>query len=125
LSKILIVDDEREITNILGEFFAKKGFQVIECNGGKDALCVLMNEKEIDALVLDNKMPEVDGFAVLRKMEELRIEIPTVLLSGTLELERKNIESKNVKAVLIKPVDLTELLDRVNVILKHKGGSDV
>ena len=56
MSKILVVDDEIEITNILGEFLTKKGFRVTQCNNGKEAISALMDDKTIEILVLDNKM---------------------------------------------------------------------
>jgi DNA-binding NtrC family response regulator len=63
-------------------------------------------------------MPDVDGPAVLEEMDRIKSEIPTIMLTGSIDWKTRHKQSRNVKVVLIKPVNLDELLDKINEILK-------
>lgn len=115
---ILVVDDELHIIQLLDEFLTKKGFQAIKCNGGREALNVIKSDKPIDIMVLDSKMPDVNGLAVLEEMDRIKSEIPTIILTGSIDWRTKHKQSKNVRELLIKPIDLDELLNKINEILK-------
>ncbi len=115
---ILVVDDELHIVDLLDEFLTKKGFQVIKCNGGRKAIKIIKSDKPIDLTVLDSKMPEVDGFAILKEMDKIRKQTPVIILTGSIDWESRHGRTRNVKAVLTKPIDLDELLNKINEILK-------
>ena len=114
---ILVVDDELHIVDLLDEFLTKKGFQVIKCSGGKEALNVIKSDKPIDLMVLDSKMPDVDGLTVLEELDRIRSKIPTIILTGSIDWRIKHEQSRNARAVLIKPIILDKLLDKINEIL--------
>ncbi len=116
---ILVVDDELHIVDLLDEFLTKEGFRVIKCNGGREALNVIKSDKPIDLTVLDSKMPEVDGFAILKEMDKTRSQTPVIILTGSIDWESRHGRTGNIKAVLTKPIDLDELLNKINEMLKE------
>ena len=116
---ILVVDDESHIVDLLDVFLTKKGFQVIKCIGGREALNVIKSDKPIDLMVLDSKMPDVDGLTILEEMDRIRSKIPTIVLTGTMDWKTKLKQSRNVRGVLVKPIKLDKLLNKINEISKN------
>ncbi len=115
--KILIVDDEPEIANILELFLTKEGFRTVKCGGGREALNIIKDDISIDLIILDGKMPGIDGPVVLREMERMEYKKPVVFLTGDIDWWAKHKKLK-VSSFLSKPVDLEVLLGRINDILK-------
>jgi DNA-binding response OmpR family regulator len=113
-NRILVVDDEEEIAKLLEEFLNKKGFEVIIALDGQKAIETIKTEKNIDLLILDLKMPAVNGVDVLQELRRLNKEIPVIILSGSLDLRNfiDNLKKLNYneKNILYKPIDLFELL---------------
>ena len=75
LAKVLLVDDEREFVVILARRLAKRNFSVILAHSGKDALAQLEADQDIEVVLLDAKMPGIDGIETLNKfIGEVKIE---------------------------------------------------
>jgi two-component system response regulator AtoC len=121
--RILIVDDEPEILKVLETFLIKAGFEVTKALGGEEAINILSSDIKIDLMVLDIKMHGVSGVDVLLKMQKINKKIPTIILSGTLQVEKYLSSIADLgftrEDILYKPVDLFYLLD----IVKKKLGS--
>ncbi len=84
MKKILIVDDEKPIREMLKKFLAKKGYQVYETDNGEDALKIV--EQELPAVVLlDIRMPKMDGVEVLKKILALDKNIGVVMVTAVSE----------------------------------------
>ena len=118
---ILLIDDEVQIVELLDEFLTSKGFGVRKATSGEEGLCALISGKAIDLIVLDAKMPGMDGIQVKKEMKRLGLKIPIIVLSGSLGLS--HLEAfKEIKGdrILVKPIRLSELLDVVNDILAPK-----
>ena len=117
MHRILVVDDEREIVDILAKFLEKSGFDVVTAYGGKDGIDIILSDERIDLAVLDMKMPRVSGADVLEAMYNAGKVIPVVILSGSLGVQ-KNIEvvrklGYNENDILVKPINLGDLLEAV------------
>ncbi|OPX28391.1 MAG: hypothetical protein B1H08_05990 [Candidatus Omnitrophica bacterium 4484_171] len=117
MHRILVVDDEREIVDILAKFLEKSGFDVVTAYGGKDGIDIILSDERIDLAVLDMKMPQVSGADVLEAMYNAGKVIPVVILSGSLGVQ-KNIEvvrklGYNENDILVKPINLGDLLEAV------------
>jgi len=117
MHRILVVDDEREIVDILAKFLEKSGFDVVTAYGGKDGIDIILSDERIDLAVLDMKMPRVSGADVLEAMYNAGKVIPVVILSGSLGVQ-KNIEvvrklGYNENDILIKPINFGDLLEAV------------
>jgi two-component system response regulator (stage 0 sporulation protein F) len=116
-NRILVVDDEEEIAKLLEEFLNKKGYQVITALGGQKAIEAIKRQECIDLMILDLKMPAVNGVDVLQELRRLNKQIPVIILSGSLDLRNFIDDLKklnyNEKNILYKPVDLFELLKTI------------
>lgn len=117
MQKIVVVDDEREIVNLLERFLIKEGFEVVKCYGGKEALDFINSEGTANLILLDRRMPEIDGIAVLKELERLNKGIPVIVLSGSGGGSAKNMK---IDAFLEKPLNLDILLDKIKEVLKAR-----
>ena len=111
-TKILIVDDESEVLDILTKRLESEGFLTVRAADGNEGLKKTLEEKP-DLVLLDIIMPNKDGFTMLRELqaqEELR-KIPVIMVSARSETDSL-FEGRRLGATdyLIKPIDFTELL---------------
>ena len=122
--KILVVDDEQKIAQILKEFLNKMGFDVITAPGGAAAIDIVHSDTKIDLMLLDMKMPDVAGFDVLNAMKDMNKKIKTVILTGSVDADLYQNELAKLDYhpddIVYKPVDLFILLEAV----KNKLGID-
>jgi CheY-like chemotaxis protein len=117
MPKILVVDDEQRIADILEKYLSLNGFEIIKAIGGEAAVKILNSDAKPDMMVVDMKMPKVNGMAVIRMVKELGKEFPIVLLTGSIDAQIYLDELKksgfSEEDVLYKPVDLPVLLEKV------------
>jgi len=118
--RILLVDDEVAFTNSLSRLLLIRGYEVKAVNDGKEALRVL-GEAPFDAVVLDLKMPGMDGITTLEEIQQLGLFTRTIILTGhgTEETAEKAREM-GAHDFLHKPFDLKELLASIEGALKKK-----
>ncbi len=138
--KVLLVDDEEEFIETLAERMRARGMEVSTTNSGKNAL-QLVEDESYDVVVLDLKMPGIDGLEALKRIKHRSPDIQVVLLTGYATVE-KGVEAMKQGAFefLEKPVDIGSLTDaihkakatkmvlveketeeRIREILHHKG----
>jgi len=111
---ILIVDDEHEILYILERFLKKSGFNVITADSGEKAVKIMSRGKNVDLIILDHRMPKLDGAGVLDALKTLKVKTPVVLLTGSISKDTKKLD---VDAFFMKPVDLHVMLDKIRELL--------
>lgn len=113
---ILIVDDEHEFLELMSNRLQKRGFTVSTAANGEAAL-ELIGQRSFDAMVLDVKMPGIDGIEVLRRVKEMRPGMPVLLLTGhaSIEAAMTGVESGAVD-YLLKPVPINDLIMRLRDI---------
>lgn len=118
--RILIVDDEQEFLELMENRLHKRGFEVTTSPSGESALALLERES-FDAMVLDVKMPGIDGIEVLRRVKSMRPELPVILLTGhaSIEAAMTGVESGAVD-YLLKPVPINDLIMRLRDIAARK-----
>ena len=118
--RILVVDDDENILNLEKTILEQKGFDVTGAAGGVEALKVL-EDKVFDLVLLDVMMPEVDGFAVCRRIkEDPRLkDIPVIFLTakGGGDALAEGFESGAVMYIN-KPFTANKLLTIVNTMLE-------
>jgi len=108
-SKVLLVDDEREFVQTLSERLLIRNIGSAVAYDGESALN-MMEEDEPDVMILDLKMPGIDGIEVLRKVKESRPNIEVIILTGHgSEEDRKTCMELGAFAYLQKPVDIDQL----------------
>ena len=118
MKHILIVDDQLGIRLLLKEVFTQEGYEVSLAANGYEALDII-NEHKIDGVLLDMKIPGMDGIQILKIIKEKWVEIPVMMMTAYGELNFIE-ESKRLGAALYftKPFDVFELRDSVNKLLK-------
>jgi len=114
--RILIVDDEPELRNVIQLILNLDGYETLTARGGAECLDLLA-QQSVDLIVLDLMMPKVDGWEVLRQLKSQgRADaIPVVLLTAKDQPIDKMLGLKvfGVTDYITKPFDKTDLLNRV------------
>lgn len=115
MKKILIVEDNVEIANLIRDLFVKVGYSVVTCQDGYQGIEFTHREKP-DLILLDLMMPAGGGFYVLEKIKlsTLTRNIPVVVLTASRETEdKKKAIALGVDAFIEKPYDAQKLISTV------------
>ena len=118
--KILIVDDEAKIREVIKEYAEFSGYEVTEAEDGMSAigLCKL---NDYDLIIMDIMMPKLDGFSACKEIKKLK-DIPVIMLSARGEEYDKLFGFElGVDDYVVKPFSPKELMARINVILSRKN----
>lgn len=120
---ILVVDDNKEIRDIVRLYLINSGFQVIEASNGREAMEILY-KNPVDLLILDIMMPEMDGIEVLDAVGQDR-DFPIIFLSAKSSVKEK-IEGLYLGAddYLAKPFDPAELVARSIALLRRQARNE-
>lgn len=107
--KVLLVDDEKDFLDIMSERMQARGMTVKTADSADKALAILENES-FDAIVMDFKMPGMDGIQALKNIKTQKPELQIILLTGYATVE-KTVEAMKIGAtdLLEKPADLETL----------------
>jgi two-component system, OmpR family, response regulator len=117
---ILLVDDEVAFANNLLKLLAKRGYDVVVEYNGADAV-KRVGEKEFDVIILDMKMPGMDGIATLKEIKKKAPLVEVVILTGHGSIE-SGIEGMQLGAFdfLMKPVRIDDLQEKVSEAYRRK-----
>jgi len=118
--KLLVVDDEPKIREVIREYAEFNGYEVTEAEDGMSAvgLCKL---NKYDLVILDIMMPKVDGITVLKTIRENGNSIPVIILTAKSQLDDKIIGlDSGADDYLTKPFEVKELLARLRAITRRK-----
>jgi PAS domain S-box-containing protein len=124
--RVLIVDDEDMLRELLVEQLTEVGYAVYEASNGLEAIEVLKRlyaeQTRIDAVVLDMNMPKMDGAKAFAEIRAIFPKMPILIATGYAEDEvvQKVVES-DANGVLVKPYDTDMLLAKLNEILKARA----
>lgn len=114
LARILLVDDSPVERLALAHYLRNAGYAVDEAGDGEAAI-LHIKHKAVDLILLDLQMPEVDGFGVLRYLQEHRRALPVIVLSGMpadkIQHKMHGLREPELPPLMIKPVDPERLLD--------------
>ena len=118
LAKILIVDDNVQISSILGEYAKKEGYEITIVHDGAKALEKFESEK-VDLILLDVMLPKIDGFEVCRKLRH-QTNIPILMLTAKSEEIDKVLGLElGADDYITKPFSVREVLARVKAQLRR------
>ncbi len=123
MARILIVDDENEIRDMLRQMFEREGFEVVEASDGKEALKIF-REEQTDLVITDIIMPEQEGLETIIKLKKEFPKVKIIAMSGggIIEPEPYLNMAEKVGALrtFTKPVKRQEILEIVRDVLNVK-----
>lgn len=124
MSKVLIVDDEEEIRNIVKHHLRNAGYAVIEAEDGERAIERINegnNPEEVDTVIVDIRMPKINGIETISYFKKDFPSLPLIVMTGFADINlAKNLISKGVKEFLLKPVEKRRLLDVVKKAISER-----
>lgn len=121
--KLLVVDDEDKIREVIKEYAEFSGYEVTEAADGMSAigLCKL---NDYDLIIMDVMMPKLDGFSSVKEIKKIK-DIPVIMLSARGEEYDKLFGFElGIDDYVVKPFSPKELMARVNAVLQRKSGAD-
>lgn len=122
--KVLIVDDEELIRNVIKEYCLLDNYEVVEANNGLEAIEKVKNNNDIDIIVLDIMMPKLDGFSAFKQIREIK-NIPTIILSARNDEFDKLVGfDLGIDDYVTKPFSPKELMARIKAVLKRSVTTD-
>lgn len=121
MKKILIVEDELKLNDLIKDTLVTVGYTCFQAFYGMEALRILENES-IDVVLLDVQLPDVDGFTLIKSIRES----PVIFLTAKTSVENR-VEGLTLGAedYIVKPFSLDELLARINVVVRRKTSNEV
>ncbi|MBR1864487.1 MAG: response regulator transcription factor [Ruminococcus sp.] len=118
--KVLIAEDDREISRILSDVLTGHGYEVRQACDGQQA-AELFEEDEPDLVLMDLMMPKKSGEQLIRELRE-KSEVPVIVISARSMMETKlEVLRLGADDYLIKPFDINEVLVRAEVVLRRTG----
>ncbi len=121
--KVLIVDDEPTIRDVLSQMLEISDYQTCTAVNGAEGLQVF-NEQKPDLVITDVLMPVMDGHEFCRGLREVS-DVPIMMLSGQVDLEDEDEKRKrmglNISAVMTKPIQMMEFLNAVGGLLGNSN----
>ena len=122
--KILVVDDEPEITRLVRAYLERAGFAVVTAAEGREALAVFRHERP-NLVVLDLNLPGMDGLDVCREMRRAS-DVPIIMLTARLEETDRLIGLElGADDYVVKPFSPREIVARVRAVLRRTEGTPV
>lgn len=120
--RLLIVDDEEEFRSATSKTLGRRGYHVIEAASGEEALAAI-RRKTPDVVLLDLKMPGMDGIETLQEIRKIEPRLPVIILTGHGDYDAAVTSIKlEVVDFLQKPVDVEQLSRRIRTLLERDGG---
>jgi DNA-binding NtrC family response regulator len=123
-ARILLVDDEAVFANNMSKLLSRRGYQVTAVNSGDAALRALM-ENSFDVMVLDLKMPGMDGIATMQEMRKLGLFTEILILTGHGSIDTA-LEAIQLGAYdyVTKPCEIAELISKIEAAFERKTTTD-
>lgn len=117
MNRILIIDDEEQIRNILRIYLVKEGYEVTEAEDGEEGLKIFY-EKPFDLILLDVMLPKKDGWSILREIKKYT-KTPVIMLTARDEIEDEIFGFEiGADDYITKPFNNKVLLARIKALLK-------
>jgi DNA-binding response OmpR family regulator len=122
VARVLVVEDEAIVLDLLTEFLASQGYEVVGTRGAADAF-TMMEVAPPDVLLLDINMPLVDGVTALRRVRALYPEVRVIMVTANVDeaVARETLQRGAFDYVL-KPFDFAHLIHVVEAAVARGGG---
>ncbi len=119
--KILIVDDEERFRKTLSKLLVVKGFEVEQASSGKEAIEIVKNNDSLDIVLLDIRMPGIDGVDTLAALKKINPLLEVIVLTGHASVDvAVEIMQRGGYEYLLKPCDFDELLAKIDSAFERR-----
>jgi DNA-binding response OmpR family regulator len=120
--KVLIVEDDLDLSGALSQVLAPRGFQIVCCADGMEAL-VMARRHKFDAILLDLTLPGIDGLECLQRMRDGGCDTPVLIVTARGAVEER-VRGLNMGAddYMAKPYDVEELEARLRALVRRRQG---
>ena len=122
--KILVVDDEEMIRNVIEEYLKHEEYSYIEATNGYEAIDKVKFNSDIDLIIMDIMMPKLDGFSACKEIKKIK-DIPVIVLSARGEEYDKLLGfDVGIDDYVTKPFSPKELIARIKAVMKRVNGEE-
>lgn len=115
---ILVVDDEKEVTMSLKGFFSAIGYDMLTALDGNEALKVIDSITNLDLILLDVRMPGVDGIQILKHLRKTKSKTKVIIITAYDKEVKAEVEKIGIDGFFAKPIDLSKLIDRIRYVIE-------
>ena len=115
---ILVVDDEKEVTMSLKGFFSALGYDMLTALDGNEAMNVINSIKNLDLILLDVRMPGVDGIQILKHLRKIKSKAKVIIITAYDKEVKAEVEKLGIDGFFAKPIDLSKLIDRIRYVIE-------
>ena len=123
MAKILIIEDDKDINNMLVKLLSNNGYQVVSAYSGTEGL--LIHNKDVNLILLDLMLPGKNGEEIIEELK-IKSDVPIIVTSAINEIDKKlNLFELGVSDYVTKPFNNEELLARIKIHLKNKINNNI
>lgn len=121
VARVLAVDDDPMILELLGAVLTPRGYEIVTAQNGGDALA-LLESSPVDVVLLDVGMPGVDGMSTLRRIREVHPALPVIMLTGNVDpaVGRDSLQ-RGAFDYVTKPMDFDHLVRVLEAAVIQRG----
>lgn len=119
--KLLIVDDEPDLREMIRTEFEVNDWEVFEASNGHDGLALFQSVPDIHAVITDVRMPGGSGLDLLIKIKSLSPQTPVLMLTGFTDILEKEAMTKGALNIVKKPFDLVSIYEMIEGAVKKRG----
>lgn len=124
MMKLLVVDDEELIRNVIKEYAKIENYEVDEASDGDEAVEKAL-ENDYDVIIMDIMMPKRDGFSAIKEIKQEKDTSVIVLSARTMEEDKLNGFDLGIDDYVIKPFSPKELIARIKAVTKRQKEEDI
>ncbi len=119
--KVLVVDDDRRMVRTISDILMAKGYRAMAALSGEEAVAMVREEKP-DCVLMDVKMPGMDGVEALKIMKDASPDLPVVLMSAySTEEQAAEARHRGAYSILTKPIDIQQLLSFLSLLKREQS----
>ena len=123
--KLLVVDDEKLIRDVIKEYAVNEGFKIIEASNGEEAVSKIETNPDIDLIIMDIMMPKLDGYSACKEIFKTK-RYPVIMLSARKEEYDKLLGfDLGIDDYVTKPFSPKELMARIKAVLNRSNSNKI
>lgn len=123
MKTVLLTDDNEDIIELVQLILAKSGYNLKVAHGGKDALKICAETPPPDLVLMDLRMPDMDGFSVTKTLRDNGFKNPIIVLTGSESAEdKKRAYTAGCDDYIIKTMEMRDLEHTIDRFLQKGGG---